>query len=90
MACPRLFGELGSDKGGFLYGGGVRAVEDCSCELLCCHAPFCCYLDAVYSHLCKYCGGGVRDWWQLIKLVWASCLYTCLKIYTGLDLTAGI
>ena len=57
----------------------MGVVEDCFCELLCRHAPFRFYWDAVYSHVFEECGGGVRAWGKLIKLVGDSCLYTCLK-----------
>ena len=79
MACLSLFGEFGSDKGCFLCGGGVRAVKDCSFNILFFHAPFRCDGDAVYLHVFNYCGGRVRAWGELVKLVWASCLYTCLE-----------
>ena len=79
MNCSCLLGELGSDKGCFLCGGGVIAVNYCSFKLLFRHAPFRFYWDAVYSHVFEECGGGVRAWGQLVKLMWASCLYRCLE-----------
>ena len=47
MACSCLLDDLGSDKGCFLCGGGVSTVEDCSCEFLFYHTPFCCDGDVV-------------------------------------------
>ena len=88
MDCSCLFDELSSDKGCFLCSGGVSYVEDCFFEFLLWHAPFCCDGDAVYLHVFEWCGGGAREWGELVKLVWASCLYKCLKKPTVLFLTA--
>ena len=39
------------------------------------------YLDwhPVYSYVIEKCCCGVWVWWELIKLVGASCFYTCLE-----------
>ena len=57
-----------------------------SCSII----PLSAVMGTSCNRMCfEKCGGGVEAWGKLVNLMWASCLYTCLKKPTILALTAS-